>query len=176
MFKQLGSCLGLRKKPAPVYRPVTKLPPRRLIMTEASVLAMRDCMAQEIVGGHEGIAYLFGQTDGATTIVVGAIRPDASTTMGSFNVTSVAMARVVRAATDAGLQVVGQIHTHPGQAYHSDGDEDGARIVYDGYVSIVVPEYGRRLPSFDGATIYFYRGGAFSELTGKAVKITNGKF
>jgi proteasome lid subunit RPN8/RPN11 len=145
-------------------------------MTEASVLAMRDCMAQEIARGHEGIAYLFGQTNGATTVVVGAIRPEARTTVGSFNVTSVAMARVVRAATDAGLQVIGQIHTHPGQAYHSDGDEDGARIVYDGYVSIVVPEYGRRLPSLNGAAIYFYRGEAFSEMSGKAVKIINGMF
>ena len=177
MLKQLRTFLtGLRKEAAPAYRPFNKVPPRRLIITEASVLAMRDCMAQEIARGHEGIAYLFGLTNGATTIVVGATRPETRTTIGSFNVTSVAMARVVRAATDSGLQFIGQIHTHPGQAYHSDGDEDGARIVYDGYVSMVVPEYGRRLPSLDGSAIYFYHGQAFSELSGKAVKIINGKF
>jgi len=177
MFKHLRTYLtGLRKEPAPAYRPVNRLPPRRLIMTEASVLAMRECMAGEIARGHEGIAYLFGQTNGATTVVVGAIRPEAQTTVGSFSVTSIAMARVVRRATDAGLQVVGQIHTHPGRAYHSDGDEDGARIVYDGYVSIVVPDYGRRLPSLAEAAIYFYRAEGFSELNGKALKIINGKF
>jgi proteasome lid subunit RPN8/RPN11 len=177
MFKQLRTYLtNLRKEPVPDYRPVNRLPSRRLIMTEASVLAMRDCMAAEIARGHEGIAYLLGQTNSATTIVIGAIRPEARTAVGSFSVTSIAMARIVRKATDAGLQVIGQIHTHPGQAYHSDGDEDGARIVYDGYVSIVVPDYGRRLPSLAEAAFYFYRGEAFSELNGKAVKIINGKF
>jgi proteasome lid subunit RPN8/RPN11 len=177
MFKQLRTFLtALGKEPAPAYRPVNNPPPRRLIMTQASVLVMRDCVAPEIARGHEGIAYLFGQTNGATTVVVGAIRPESRTTSGSFNVSSIAMARVVRQATDAGLQVIGQIHTHPGQAYHSDGDEDGARIAYDGYVSIVVPNYGRQLPSLAGAAIYFYRNEAFSELQGKAVKLITGKF
>ena len=177
MFKQLRTFLTtLGKESPPAYRPVSSPPPRRLVITEASVLAMRDCMAPEIAQGHEGIAYLFGQTNGAITVVVGAIRPESRTTSGSFSVSSVAMARVVRKATDAGLQVIGQIHTHPGQAYHSDGDEDGARIAYDGYVSIVVPNYGRQLPSLAGAAIYFYRNEAFSELRGKAVKLITGKF
>jgi proteasome lid subunit RPN8/RPN11 len=177
MFKHLRTLFtGFRGEPVPVYRPVNKLPPCRLIMTEASVLTMRDCMAPEIVRGHEGIGYLFGLTNGATTVVVAAMRPEARTTPGSFNVSSVAMARVVRTASDAGLQVVGQIHTHPDQAFHSGGDEDGARSVYDGYVSIVVPEYGRLLPSMQGAAFYFYRRDAFSELSGTAVKIVNGKF
>ena len=177
MFKKLRAYATRRRKdPVPAFRPVARLPKRCLIMTEASVLAMRECMAEEILRGHEGIAYLIGQTNGATTVVVGAMRPEARTTVGSFSVTSIAMAAVVRAATDAGLQVIGQIHTHPGDAYHSGGDEDGARIVYDGYVSIVVPEYGRRLPSLDGAAIYFYRSEAFSELNARAVQIINGKF
>jgi proteasome lid subunit RPN8/RPN11 len=177
MFKKLRAYATRRRKdPVPAFRPVTRLPKRCLIMTEASVLAMRECIAEEILRGHEGIAYLFGQTNGATTVVVGAMRPEARTTVGSFSVTSIAMAAVVRAATDAGLQVIGQIHTHPGDAYHSDGDEDGARIVYDGYVSIVVPEYGRRLPSLDGAAIYFYRSEAFSELNTRAIQIIKGKF
>jgi proteasome lid subunit RPN8/RPN11 len=86
------------------------------------------------------------------------------------------MAGVVRKANDAGLQVIGQIHTHPRQAYHSDGDEDGAGIAYDGYVSIVFLNYGRQLPSLSGAAIYFYRNEAFSELPGKAVKLITGRF
>jgi proteasome lid subunit RPN8/RPN11 len=177
MFKQLRSYLAhLRKGPIPAYRPINRAPACRLVMTEASVSAIRDCLASEIAKGHEGISYLFGLTNGATTIVVGATRPDARTTAGSFNVTSVAMARVVRAATDAGLQIIGQIHTHPGKAYHSDGDNAGARIAYDGYVSIVVPEYGRRLPSLGGAAIYFYRGGAFSAMSARAVRIITGRF
>ena len=109
-------------------------------------------------------------------MIVGAIRPESHATIGSFNVSSVAMARVVRAANDIGLQVVGQVHTHPKLAYHSGGDDDGARIVYDGYISIVVPGYGRELPSLRGAAIYSYRGHKFSRLGAKALTITDGAF
>jgi proteasome lid subunit RPN8/RPN11 len=177
LLKRLRSFVASRtKETASVYRPVKKLPRRWLIINEAAVLAMRDCMAPEITCGHEGIAYLFGLTNGITTLVVGAMRPQARTTAGSFNVTPVAMASVVRAASDAGLQVVGQIHTHPRLAFHSDGDVDGARIVYDGYVSIVVPEYGRLLPSLAGAAFYIYAGDAFTELKPRSVRVIGGVF
>ena len=177
MLKRLRKLIAGRSKPSPVlYRAVEAPLPRMLVMTEASVLAMRDCMAAEIRRGHEGIAYLLGQTNGSTTVIVGAIHPESRTTRGSFDVSSVAMARVVRKATEAGLQVAGQIHTHPGQAFHSDGDVEGARIAYDGYISIVVPDYGRLLPSIAGAAIYFYRGGGFSELSARAVRVISGVF
>ena len=133
-------------------------------------------MADEIEIGFEGIAYLFGMTNGATTLVIGAMRPEARTTPGSFDVSPVAMARVVRKANDAGLQVVGQIHTHPRQAFHSGGDEDGARIAYDGYVSIVVPDYGRHLPALTAAAAYFFRSGAFLQIGRKALTVVNGSF
>ena len=54
---------------------------------------------------------------------------------------------------------MGQVHTHPRLAYHSDGDEEGARIAYTGYVSIVLPDYGRRLPNLDKAAIFMFRAG-----------------
>ncbi|HEX7360659.1 MAG TPA: Mov34/MPN/PAD-1 family protein [Bryobacteraceae bacterium] len=133
-------------------------------------------MAPETDLGHEGIAYLLGLTNGSSTVIVGAIRPESHTTTGSFSVSSVAMARVVRAASNVGLQVVGQIHTHPRAAFHSDGDDDGARIAYDGYISIVVPNYGRELPSFRGAAIYFHRNNNFSQLAAKSLNIIDGAF
>jgi hypothetical protein len=175
--KALNSILRLgKRKAAPAYREVTTAAPPRVILTESCLHAMRSCMVPEIEHGHEGIAYLLGLTNGVSTVIVGAIRPESHTTIGSFNVSSVAMARVVRAASNVGLQVVGQIHTHPQGAFHSGGDEDGARIAYDGYISIVVPDYGRELPSLRGSAIYVYRDHAFSPLAAKALKITNGAF
>jgi proteasome lid subunit RPN8/RPN11 len=133
------------------------VPAPRLILTEGCVEALRACLEPEIRKGHEGISYLAGRTDGVTTLAVAAMRPDAITTWGSFQVGTPAMARIVRAAADLGLQVVGQVHTHPGDAFHSDGDEDGARIAYTGYASLVLPDHGRRLPSFDEAAIFMFR-------------------
>ena len=140
----------------PVFRPgPVELP--RLILTEPSVLALQSCMDLEIKEGKEGIAYLLGQSDGTTTLVVSVIRPRSQTTQDSFSVSSPAMAQAVRTTVSFGLQVVGQAHTHPGEAYHSEGDENGARIAYSGYVSVVFPNYGRHLPALDGAAAYSFQ-------------------
>jgi proteasome lid subunit RPN8/RPN11 len=139
-------------------------PTQRVLFSETLPFALQRCIAREITVGHEGVAYLFGQTDGLTTVVLGATRPDAVTTPGSFNISSATAARAVRKINDAGLQLVGQAHSHPGGAYHSEGDETGARIAYSGFVSIVVPDYGRRLPAVDGWAVYFFSDGRFIEL------------
>lgn len=128
----------------------------RLILTQPSVVALRFCMEPEIKKGREGITYLLGQNCGMTTLVVSVMRPRARRTWGSFKVSSVAMARIVRKSANLGLHLVGQAHTHPKNAYHSKGDEEGARIAYTGYVSIVFPDYGRRLPALDGMAAYMF--------------------
>lgn len=126
--------------------------------------------------GHEGIAYLLGQSDGTTTLAVSAFRPEARTTGGSFTVTSPAMAQIVRTATNLGLHLVGQVHTHPGRAYHSDGDDAGARIAYSGYVSVVLPNYGRQLPALTGAaTFMFLAGQGFVPLEASRITIASAR-
>ena len=135
----------------------TQLPTQPIVaLTEACVAALRPCMAPEIHHGREGIAYLLGLSDGTTTLAGSAIRPQAHTTRTSFTVASPSMAKVVRAAVRSGLHVVGQVHTHPGSAYHSHGDDRGAPIAHTGYISIVLPDYGRRLPLLDGAAAYVF--------------------
>lgn len=177
MLRALRTFIRDRLKRSPAgYRPAKSLPARRLIITESSLASMQHSVAAETAKRHEGIAYLLGQTNGSTTIVLGAVRPESHTTRGSFNVSSLAMAKVVRTANDAGLQVVGQIHTHPGEAYHSDGDVEGARIAYDGFVSIVAPDYGRLLPSLTRCAVYFYQDGAFAILRSGAITISDGRF
>ena len=45
----------------------------------------------------------------------------------------------------AGLEMLGQVHSHPGKLVgHSDGDNRGALMPYDGFLSIVVPHHARR--------------------------------
>jgi len=132
----------------------------RLTISRQCVSEMQVCIRTDLIRRHEGVCYLLGRIDGSTTRVDRAVRPDAVTTPGSFHVDSLAMAAVMRLAAQRQLQVVGQLHTHPGAAYHSEGDERGARIRYKGYVSIVLPDYGRRLPDFTGAAIFVNHPGA----------------
>ena len=128
----------------------------KLVLTVSCLDALQTCLSPKMKKRHEGIAYLLGRTDGFVTLAVSAYRPDAKTTPGSFWVGPKAMAVGVRAAARHSLQVVAQVHTHPGAAYHSEGDIEGARIRYAGYASVVLPEYGRHLPKLDGAAGFIF--------------------
>jgi proteasome lid subunit RPN8/RPN11 len=151
-------------------------PPPRVVLSQACIDALAACLKPEIHSRQEGIAYLLGQSDGTTTVALAEIRPEAQVTRGSFVVGAPAMAKVVRAAVDRGLQVVGQVHTHPADAYHSDGDDDGARIAFTGYASIVLPDYGRHLPALTRSAAYFYRAGSgFTELDASCVTVVAGR-
>jgi proteasome lid subunit RPN8/RPN11 len=45
----------------------------------------------------------------------------------------------------AGLELIGQVHSHPGRCVdHSDRDDERALMPYEGFLSIVVPHYARR--------------------------------
>lgn len=128
-----------------------------LVITPACIENLVQSVAPSRDRGHEGVAYLLGQTDGNVTLAVLAVAPKARTTRGSFEVGPLQMSRVVRTAANFSLKVVGQVHTHPGSAYHSEGDIEGARIRYDGYVSIVLPDFGRHIPRLEGAAVYHFR-------------------
>lgn len=159
----------------PRYKPGPP-PPLRLVMSQACVDALAACLAPEIRNGQEGIVYLLGQSDGATTVALAAVRPEAQVTRGSFVVSAPAMAKIVRAAVDRGLQVVGQIHTHPGEAFHSDGDVDGARIAFTGYASVVLPDYGRHLPALTRSAAYVFQAGkGFVALDASNIVIVPGR-
>jgi hypothetical protein len=85
------------------------------------------------------------------------------------------MARVVRKAADLGLSVVGQTHTHPGEAYHSGGDVEGAKIAYSGFCSLVFPDFGQLLPSFTGAAVYIFQAPyGFREIQPDSIHIVEG--
>ena len=114
--------------------------------------------------GHEGIVYFVGMTNGTTTMALYAMLPEALSTPRSVDVSARELGKIIRSASEVGLQVVGQLHTHPRAAYHSDGDEVGMRIRYPGYFSIVVPDYGTRLPSFRQSHTLMWTTDGFQEI------------
>lgn len=129
----------------------------KLLLTPACVAELTRSMARPRAMGHEGIVYLLGLTDGWSTLGAVAMCPEAQLTRGSFEVGPVAMASIVRTAAGLGLQVVGQVHTHPAGAFHTQGDMEGARIRFDGYTSMVLPNLGEELPSLRGSRSYQFR-------------------
>lgn len=159
--------------PAPTYRTVVQRP--KLLFTSDCVMALAAGLTPSLNRRHEGIAYLLGRTDGTVTLATTVFVPTAQTTRGSFFVEPRSMAACMQAAASHELQIVAQVHTHPGQAYHSDGDVEGAKIRYAGYASVVLPDYGTHLPRFDGAAAYFWTSsGEWNELTPEDLVIISG--
>ena len=148
----------LRPQPAVLHSKCT------VVMTSQCLEHVTEGLSVGIKTGHEGIVYFVGLTTGTTTLAVSAVFPEAITTPGSVNVSAVEMRKIVRVAADTGLQVVGQLHTHPVTAFHSAGDLSGMRIRYPGYVSIVVPNYGGSLPSLCESHTLMWTRSSFQEV------------
>ena len=144
----------------------TPLPAPRftVVMTVQCRNQLTDQLRRSLKKGHEGIVYFVGLTTGTTTLALSAMVPKVSSTPGSVEVSAPELGKVIRFAALSGLQVVGQLHTHPCGAFHSDGDMEGMRIRYPGYCSIVVPNYGAELPSFQDAHTLMWTEGGFREV------------
>jgi len=151
-LEQLLPFRTVRLKPNPKYSVHPQL--QKLVVTAECLESVTQGIEEERERRREGILYLLGLVDASTTVMVGSVQPRATTTASSFDVSSQAMADVVRTASRTGLYVVGQLHTHPRHAYHSTGDETGARIRFSGFTSIVVPSYGDRLPDLTGIIVF----------------------
>lgn len=67
-----------------------------------------------------------------------------------------------------------QVHSHPGIAFHSDDDCNEAISYKKGFISIVVPDYGRDMDGLNTCAIFEYVGnGVWNELS---TKIVNERF
>lgn len=122
---------------------------------------------------HEGIVYWAGVTvdELSAKFVTTCIVPDAETTSGSFNVSPKADAQVVQTIHENNLNGIGHVHSHPGDwTSHSPGDDNSAGLVFDGYYSIVVPNYAAdgMLP-FTRCGIHRYENGGFQELSDSTI-------
>jgi proteasome lid subunit RPN8/RPN11 len=120
---------------------------------------------------HEGIVYLGGVEADDASVALIAFAPEAETTWGSFRTGSDANNRLVGALMERGLRLVGQVHSHPGGwTDHSDGDDAGALVRFEGYWSLVVPRYGREgMRLLTECGVHLFTAGAFARLTAAAV-------
>ncbi len=130
----------LSRQPTPVARPAIWVSTGLLDRTADVLRASGD--GHE---AHEGVAYWAGHRAGGETFVTTCIAPFAVTTWGSFDTSVHTNAKVVMYLASAGLELIGQVHSHPGKAVdHSEGDDARALMPYEGFLSIIAPHYARR--------------------------------
>jgi hypothetical protein len=57
-----------------------------------------------------------------------------------------------------GLEVVADVHTHPGGSWQSASDQAHPMIARDGHIAMIVPDYARRGVRRSAVGVYRYRG------------------
>lgn len=123
-------------------------------------------------GNHEGIVYWTGITTDKFWFITTCIAPKAVTSRGSFSTDIKANADVISFINKYGLHLLAQVHSHPGKnVNHSNGDDKNAFMPYDGFLSIIVPEYsvkGMRPLSICG--IHRFTKGRFKRLSYEEIK------
>lgn len=107
----------------------------------------------------EAVAYWYGaerRQSGGLDAVLSVGVPDAECTAGSYHVAEADAARLGREMKRQSIVSLAQLHTHPGgHAEHSPTDDLDAMSLRDGFLSIVVPYYGRRNgPLLGDATVH----------------------
>ena len=115
---------------------------------------------------HEGVVYWAGRRFGARSIVTTCIAPAATTTPHSFETSSFTNARVVAHLASSDLELLGQVHSHPAATVdHSHGDDERALMPYEGFLSIVVPYYGRLgMTPLTCCGVHVFENGSFRRL------------
>ena len=106
----------------PFRRTPQPLPRFTVVMTAQCRDQLTEQLRESVQKGYEGIVYFVGLTTGVTTLALSAMSPKVSATPGSVDVSAPELGKISRFASLSGLQVVGQLHTHPRGAHHSDGD------------------------------------------------------
>lgn len=153
----LGSKSGLLSNGSPIFA-----------ITHAVIQASEQYLKGGRWSAHEKVVYWAGVKRSDVWVVTTVIRPKAHTTWGSFKTSTNTNAEVVAFLSDAGLSLLGQVHTHPGKFVdHSEGDDEGAFMRTENYISIVVPNYGRQgmLP-LGRCGVHRYERGRFRRLLG----------
>lgn len=85
----------------------------------------------------------------------------------NINLNTLEAAKIISEATKRGLTIIAQIHSHEEKAYHSPIDEAYPFDTSEGFLSIVIPEFGNQSTNFLSSSAIYQCGldEKFSKLT-----------
>lgn len=83
-----------------------------------------------------------------------------------------------RILADTGLRLIAQVHSHPGEAYHSEADDRFAIVTADGSLSLVVPNFAQASDDPRDWAVYRLTRGSWRELSSEETHslLTVGEF
>lgn len=125
--------------------------------------------------GSEALVYLGGVVAGDEMIVTGLYRLNHAPQGDRVVVTPNESRWLLRTLSTRDEKLIGQLHSHRGRAGHSPGDDAWATSFHEGFLSVVVPYFGRDVTTPMQCAVLEYRDGQFVELdeaeTGRRIQI-----
>lgn len=107
---------------------------------QISVMLLQE--AKDEHSAHEGILYWAGKSFDNHWWITTCIAPQTISTWGSYKTSARSNADVIQLLAKHKLEIFSQLHSHPGtNVNHSEGDDKGALMPYENFLSIVVPSY-----------------------------------
>jgi len=137
--------------------------PDRIEKFYVSTAVLRETQAYIEEHGAEGTeAYVFwaGAVADREAYISTCVYPTANARHGGVKVPLRKMTEINLELRDRDQIVLAQVHSHPGVARHSPVDEEKAVSFHEGFVSIVVPDFGET-PVYDlrDCGVYVYTAG-----------------
>jgi hypothetical protein len=116
-------------------------------------------------GGHrESGAFLLGRRRGRRPRVTHVVYFDdlePGSLNGAVHLTTSAYSELWAMCRDLAVEVLGDIHTHPGDMIgQSHIDEDNPLVAQAGHIALIVPHYARGTIDLRRTGVYEYRGDA----------------
>lgn len=139
------------------------------ISVDSNVIAATLSVLRQF-GAHEreGLVLWIGEVAQDRACVTRAIVPDQQPIkeekgVGYF-VDGMTLFELNRKLADSGMRLIAQVHSHPGEAYHSEADDRYAIVTADGGLSLVVPDFGRAPADPIFWAVYRLSNGCWHEL------------
>lgn len=121
--------------------------------------------------GNEGLIFLAGWRTDQLTFYSSVVVPEIENTFGSVFVAAGEFGRCAKRARSAGLQILAQVHSHPGTCcHHSDGDDKLIILPFEGMLSVVVPEFAAREVTLAECGVHQYQHGTWCLCSGDSVR------
>jgi len=114
--------------------------------------------------GSEALVYLGGVVAVQEMVVTGLYRLNHAPQGDRVVATREESRWLLRTLSARDEKLVGQMHSHRGRAGHSPGDDAWATSFHEGFLSVVVPYFGRDVTTPLQCAFLEYRGGQFVEL------------
>lgn len=125
--------------------------------------------------GVEGVCLFVGRLNGNVFEITDTIIPEQTAMKIKagllYSVDGDELHRINVWLSENNLRLIGQIHSHPNRAYHSETDDAYPIVATLGGISIVVPDFAMRAMDIDDWAIYrLYEKDGWIELTSNEVE------